>query len=63
MVPRLNIILDLICRQYFSERNSVAGAPQFVLPVIGGIDNEMCQIPEVGWWLGGREGMGADAEG
>jgi hypothetical protein len=45
-VPRLNIILDLICKQYFSERNS-QGA-QLILPAIGGGDgNEQCQIPEV----------------
>ncbi|KAA8909772.1 major facilitator superfamily domain-containing protein [Sphaerosporella brunnea] len=44
-VPRLNIILDLICREYFSERNS-PGA-QFIPLEIGGGDDEQCQIPEV----------------
>jgi hypothetical protein len=44
-VPRLNIIIDLICRQFFSERNS-RGA-QFILPATGGDVNEQCQIPEV----------------
>lgn len=46
VVPRLNIILDLICREYFSERQS-RGDFDFVMPVVGGDDNEQCQIPEV----------------
>lgn len=46
VVPRLNIILDLICREYFSERQS-RGDFDFLMPVVGGDNNEQCQIPEV----------------
>ncbi|KAJ5191821.1 uncharacterized protein N7498_010806 [Penicillium cinerascens] len=46
VVPRINLIMTLICRDYFSER--MAKDPNFtVLPVIFGEDNAQCRIPEV----------------
>ena len=45
-MPRLNIILDLVCREYFMERGLLEGTT-FALPIIGGGDNAQCQIPEV----------------
>lgn len=46
VVPRINLIMALICRDYFSER--MAKDPNFtVLPVIFGEDNAQCRIPEV----------------
>ncbi|KAJ9268427.1 hypothetical protein DTO212C5_5579 [Paecilomyces variotii] len=45
-VPKINLILSLICRDYLSERAS--RDPGFTyLPVLFGKDNEQCQIPEV----------------
>lgn len=45
-VPKINLILSLICRDYFSDR--AAKDPKFTyLPVLFGGDNEQCQIPEV----------------
>lgn len=46
IVPKLNVTLSLICRQYFSDRS--AGDPGFqFMPVILGNDNPQCQIPEI----------------
>ncbi|KAI5776536.1 tetracycline-efflux transporter-like protein [Geopyxis carbonaria] len=45
-VPRLNIILDLNCREYFAEQNS-HNKTHYIMPVVGGSDNEQCQIAEV----------------
>ncbi|KAI9825108.1 MAG: hypothetical protein M1832_001428 [Thelocarpon impressellum] len=46
MVPKLNLILTLICRQYLADRT--LGEPDFqVLPVVLGADNPQCQTPEV----------------
>lgn len=45
-VPRVNLILSLICRDYFAEQSS--GNPNFTyLPVVFGEDNAQCQIPAV----------------
>lgn len=46
IVPKLNLILTLICREYMSER--AATDPTFFwAPVILGEDNEQCRIPAV----------------
>ena len=46
LVPKLNLILSLICKEYQDER--MATDPGFhMLPVIAGSDNPQCQIPEV----------------
>lgn len=42
-VPKLNIILTLICRDYLSTSLS----PASPMPVIGGDNNPQCQIPAV----------------
>ncbi|KAI1906882.1 hypothetical protein LOZ61_006440 [Ophidiomyces ophidiicola] len=45
-VPKINLILTLICRDYLSERAALD--PTFTyLPVVFGADNEQCRIPEV----------------
>lgn len=46
IVPKLNLITALICREYFSDRSMNNPNFQF-LPVILGNDNPQCQIPEV----------------
>ena len=46
IVPKLNLILTLICRQYFNNRAMNDPTFQF-MPVIFGSDNPQCQIPEV----------------
>jgi MFS family permease len=44
-VPKLNVILSLICRRYVAESNLFPdGSP---LPIIGDDSDEQCQIPEV----------------
>ncbi|ESZ99542.1 hypothetical protein SBOR_0107 [Sclerotinia borealis F-4128] len=46
VVPKLNLILDLVCRSYLAERSSQD--PNFLFtPVILGSDNPQCRIPEV----------------
>lgn len=46
MVPKLNLTLSLICKEYQEERT--AADPGFhMLPVVAGSDNPQCQIPEV----------------
>ncbi|OXV12048.1 hypothetical protein Egran_00191 [Elaphomyces granulatus] len=46
IVPKLNLVLTIICRDYFSDR--ALENPQFTyLPVVFGKDNGQCQIPEV----------------
>ncbi|KUJ14234.1 MFS general substrate transporter [Mollisia scopiformis] len=46
MVPKLNLILSLVCRGYFIDRSSMD--PNFVLaPIMLGGDNPQCRIPEV----------------
>lgn len=46
IVPKINLILGLICDEYFSERLAVDPNFQF-MPVILGSDNPQCQTPEV----------------
>ncbi|PHH90072.1 hypothetical protein CDD83_4611 [Cordyceps sp. RAO-2017] len=45
IVPKLNLILDLVCQRYFSDesRGGVHGGR----PVVLGGDNPQCRIPEV----------------
>lgn len=46
VVPKLNLILTLICREYIADRS--ADDPNFtMLPVVFGGDNPQCRIPEV----------------
>lgn len=46
VVPRLNLILSLICHEYFADQSMKE--PRFhFMPVILGNDNPQCQIPEV----------------
>lgn len=46
IVPKLNLVLSLICKEYQEER--MATDPGYhMLPVITGSDNPQCQIPEV----------------
>ncbi|KAH8702414.1 putative tetracycline-efflux transporter [Talaromyces proteolyticus] len=46
VVPRVNLILSLVCRDYFAERASKD--PTFTyLPVVLGDNNDQCSIPEV----------------
>ncbi|CAN8102838.1 unnamed protein product [Discula destructiva] len=46
LVPKLNLIIDLVCQRYFAEKAIHDG--QLVLtPVILGGDNPQCTIPEV----------------
>ncbi|QSZ32239.1 hypothetical protein DSL72_001813 [Monilinia vaccinii-corymbosi] len=46
IVPKLNLILTLVCRSYLAERSSQN--PSFLFtPVILGDDNPQCRIPEV----------------
>ncbi|KAJ5461850.1 uncharacterized protein N7458_003402 [Penicillium daleae] len=45
-VPRINLIMSLICRDYFAEKTSQD--PNFTyLPVIVGEDNSQCRLPEI----------------
>jgi len=46
MVPKLNLILSLVCRQHFAER-ATWDSTQPVAPVFVGGDNPQCQIPEI----------------
>ena len=46
LVPRINLIVSLVCKEYFSERS--LRDPSFaMMPVILGDDNPQCRIPEV----------------
>ncbi|KAK3307059.1 major facilitator superfamily domain-containing protein [Chaetomium strumarium] len=46
IVPRLNLIIDLICRHYFADRS--AADPDFTFtPVVPGGSNRQCFIPDV----------------
>jgi len=46
IVPKLNLILTLICRDYMAEESRAD--PQFsVMPVVFGDENPQCRIPEV----------------
>jgi MFS family permease len=46
LVPKLNLILSLVCKQYFADRN-IADPTQPLVPVLLGGDNPQCRIPEV----------------
>ncbi|KAF2085283.1 MFS general substrate transporter [Saccharata proteae CBS 121410] len=46
VVPKLNLILTLICREYFASEASKTPNTTF-LPVIFGQENSQCRIPEV----------------
>lgn len=46
MVPRLNLILDLICKKYFSD-HSMKDPDFHFSPIILGDVNPQCQIPEI----------------
>lgn len=46
VVPRLDMITSLICRQYFTEQSAKKPRLQY-MPVLLGQDNPQCKIPEV----------------
>ncbi len=46
LVPRINLIVSLVCEEYFSER-SVHVPSLDMMPVILGGENPQCRIPEV----------------
>ena len=46
IVPRINLILGLICDEYFSEQMAIDPSLQF-MPVILGSDNPQCRTPGV----------------
>ncbi|KAI1073680.1 MFS general substrate transporter [Whalleya microplaca] len=46
IVPKLNLIVDLVCRSYFADRQVLDPAFTFT-PVIMGADNPQCNIPAV----------------
>ncbi|KAL7950112.1 major facilitator superfamily domain-containing protein [Trichoderma barbatum] len=46
IVPKLNLILDLVCKQYFADQQLIN--PHFTYkPIILGSDNPQCNIPNV----------------
>ena len=46
LVPRISLIVSLVCKEYFSERS--LRDPSFsMMPVILGDENPQCRIPEV----------------
>ncbi|KAJ4864798.1 major facilitator superfamily domain-containing protein [Trichoderma breve] len=46
IVPKLNLILDLVCKQYFADQQLIN--PHFTYkPIVLGSDNPQCNIPEV----------------
>ncbi|KAI4172464.1 MAG: hypothetical protein LQ343_003554 [Gyalolechia ehrenbergii] len=46
IVPKVDLILDLICREYFAQQQMKD--PNFcAMPVIFGADNPQCQVPAV----------------
>ncbi|KAH7145771.1 major facilitator superfamily domain-containing protein [Dactylonectria estremocensis] len=46
MVPRLNLILDFVCKEYFADKKLQDPDVDFI-PVLLGSDNPQCEIPEV----------------
>ncbi|KAI1503125.1 major facilitator superfamily domain-containing protein [Biscogniauxia marginata] len=46
LVPKLNLIVDLICRKYFTDRQVLDPTFTF-LPVVMGASNPQCNIPAV----------------
>lgn len=45
LVPRLNLIIGLVCRGYFADREHGDGVQ--MLPIVPGADNPQCQVPAV----------------
>ncbi|EFX03099.1 major facilitator superfamily MFS-1 [Grosmannia clavigera kw1407] len=45
LVPRLNLIIGLVCRGYFADREHSDGLQ--MLPIVPGADNPQCQVPAV----------------
>ncbi|KAG5996154.1 hypothetical protein E4U43_002911 [Claviceps pusilla] len=46
IVPKLNLILDLVCKQYFVDQSILHPDKSFA-PVVLGTDNPQCRNPEV----------------
>ncbi|KAG5966846.1 hypothetical protein E4U58_002401 [Claviceps cyperi] len=46
IVPKLNLILDLVCQQYFADQLHL-NPGQSLSPVVFGADNAQCRNPEV----------------
>merc|ERR1712093_610998 len=46
MVPKLNLLLSLVCREYFLEKSS-SDPNSILMPVVLGSSNPQCRIPEV----------------
>ncbi|KAG6031612.1 hypothetical protein E4U40_006986 [Claviceps sp. LM458 group G5] len=46
IVPKLNLILDLVCQQYFADQLHLNPGESFS-PVVFGVDNAQCRNPEV----------------
>ncbi|KAL8857614.1 MAG: hypothetical protein Q9178_005779 [Gyalolechia marmorata] len=46
IVPKVNLILSLICREYLTEQQS-KNPNYHLMPVMFGTDNPQCRIPEV----------------
>ncbi|EKG12014.1 Major facilitator superfamily [Macrophomina phaseolina MS6] len=46
LVPKMNLILSLICREYFSDK-AIQDPTFTTLPVVFGEDNPQCRTPEV----------------
>ncbi|KAK0111573.1 hypothetical protein ONS95_001922 [Cadophora gregata] len=46
MVPKLNLLLSLVCREYFLEK-SASDPNSIIMPVILGSSNPQCRIPAV----------------
>lgn len=45
-MPKINLILNLLCKEYFSTQS--ANDPYFrSMPIMFGVDNPQCQTPEV----------------
>ncbi|RYP58816.1 hypothetical protein DL769_008791 [Monosporascus sp. CRB-8-3] len=46
LVPKINLVVDLVCRQYFADRQLLDPTFTFT-PVILGSDNPQCNVPGV----------------
>ncbi|KAK4126197.1 MFS general substrate transporter [Parathielavia appendiculata] len=46
IVPRLNLIIDLVCKHYFADRSATDPGLTFT-PAVAGANNRQCFIPEV----------------
>jgi len=47
VVPKLNLILSLVCREYLAERSSLDPSLSYQEPSLLDSDNPQCRIPEV----------------